>query len=477
LFGLSFASIAKFIFQFVLAKTLSTAEVGLYNLSFTIALLGSIVLLFGLDRGIVRFVAHYQGKGDLRREYGSVISSIGIVLVLCAIFLPLYYFGVDYLSKAIFLKPELGPIIRVFVISLPFYILSQLLWGVLQGRKLFKPLIVIAQLAVPSLNLIGLFVVIYLFDDTSLTVSYSYLIVSILSFLLAVYSVNRVYQSHQQDINPIYVFGELYQYVWPIFLSSIVYHTNVYKETLILGRVASNEQVGVFVISQRIATTLIIFFDLIWTIFAPSIANLYAKNNKEKLAFQLKTVTLWVFTLALPFSLILFWEAPAILAFFGPDFVVGTQMLRVLVFSQLIFVVLGPMATVLVMTGRTRLNLFDLVITFIFSLALDIYLIPRYEALGAAIASSLSLVFINLLRLGQVNHILKFHPFRSGFIHPIIAGFGSLLVGSGLRLFITDIRLVNYLFFMTIVYFSSFGIFILILQKFNKRNKKYPGIS
>jgi O-antigen/teichoic acid export membrane protein len=49
------------------------------------------------------------------------------------------------------------------------------------------------------------------------------------------------------------------------------------------------------------------------------------------------------------------------------------------------------------------------------NVGLNYWLIGRYGALGAGIATGASLVAINIVRVVQVRRLLGFHPYRKGF--------------------------------------------------------------
>jgi hypothetical protein len=74
----------------------------------------------------------------------------------------------------------------------------------------------------------------------------------------------------------------------------------------------------------------------------------------------------------------------------------------------------GMVDVVLSMAGRTRWNLGNVSLALAAMVAIDLALIPRLGALGAAIGLATAVVVNNLLPLAQVGSALRLHPFGRG---------------------------------------------------------------
>jgi O-antigen/teichoic acid export membrane protein len=436
---------------------LSTTEVGRFNLSFTVAGLIGLIVLFGMDRAVVRYVASYWSRGERSRELGITVSSITLLLLLIVVITPTFWLGADTIAQTVFQKPELTPVLRAFILSVPFVALTRLLMGILQGYKWMKPIVLIEQIGVPTLRIIGILVIILAFDQTSVLASYSFLIASVIGCIAAVKVTWRFLLSRKEGKGLTSLYSELLQYSWPLFGASILNRTNTYTETLILGAVSSTQQVGIFTVSFKIAFTLTMIFQSINSILAPFIAEVYAHSDTQQLAQQFKAVTRWILTLTLPIALVTFLEASDIMAVLKPEYIAGAPILQILTVSYLISVAVGPVAILLTMTRYARLNLLDLFLTLILSLLLDFTLIPRHGAIGAAISGAVAMTFLSILRLIQIYLAFGIHPYSWSIFKPIVAGGIATLIGlTGhqlLRNFSPGWRLVAF----SIVLFFTYG--------------------
>jgi O-antigen/teichoic acid export membrane protein len=86
----------------------------------------------------------------------------------------------------------------------------------------------------------------------------------------------------------------------------------------------------------------------------------------------------------------------------------------VLACAMLVATGCGMVDMVLAMAGRTSWNLVNVVIALGVTIGLDLLLIPRYGALGAAIGLACAMVANNVLPLIQVGRAARLHPFGPG---------------------------------------------------------------
>jgi O-antigen/teichoic acid export membrane protein len=463
--GLLITTISAFIFQFILGRALSPSEVGVFNLGLTISSLVVLVILVGLDRGVVRFIAHYVSVNDRERELGTVTNSLKIMLLTTLIIMPLSWFLADDLAVFVFHKPELAPVLQVFTLTLPFIALTRWSMGVFLGYKQVKPIVFIEQILVPVLRIVvAIFMIIALYQ-TATTFSFSYLLSAIVGFGFSGVAIWLFVHARKGDYRSAPVYRELLLFSWPLLFAGLLNRTNTYTETLVLGGFASSEQVGIYTICLKISIILTIFFEALNGIWGPYITEIFARRDLDKLTYQFKAATYWAFSLTLPFALLMFLEAPTVLAVFGPEYIQGATILRILIISQVIYVLGGMSALVLIMTGYSRLNLFNLILTILLSLLLDFLIIPTYGAMGAAIASLASLGFVTLLRAIQVFNKIHIHPYHKDLLKPILAGFLSMIVAISLKSVISTsfyvIQLVSVGALLLVVY----GLIMVLFQK------------
>jgi len=471
LVGLFFSIVVNFLFQFILVRVLDPGDVGIFNLALTITGIIGLLVIFGLDRAVVRQIAYFLGKNEFERELGVTETSVGLVFLITFLVLPLSIILAHPLSTLLFRKPDLEPILRILIYSIPFVMLTRLAMGILQAYKQMKQLVLVEQIFIPFIRVLGTLFVIVLFVGSAPSIAFAYLLMSIIGSVVAIYVAGKYYFSRKGKAKPVLDYSGLLQLAWPLLGASLLNRTNTFTETLMLGIFSSSEQVGLFSVSFKIAVTLTVIFQAINIVIAPFIAELFAKEDHNELSHQFKAVTRWGFILTLPIGLFLFLTARDILTVLNPEYLEGVIVLQILSISQLMYAIVGPVAIILTMTHYMRLNLIDLLGTLGLSLVLDIIFIPRYGASGAALAGAISIVFINLVRLIQVYKFFGLHPYDAGYIKPLIASFIAVIATVGVGHFALDFSHIARILLLGFTLFLVYGMAI-ILFRFNNTDRE-----
>ena len=131
---------------------------------------------------------------------------------------------------------------------------------------------------------------------------------------------------------------------------------------------------------------------------------------------------------ALPISSLFIIYPEKVMLLFGPEYLSSAQILVILTIGTLLQSILGAAGPTLTMAGYTKLVLWNTISAFIINFTLNIWLIPIYGILGAAIATFISLTLIGLVRVIQVRIILKINFIDIKFLKPILAGLMTYLI-------------------------------------------------
>jgi O-antigen/teichoic acid export membrane protein len=115
-----------------------------------------------------------------------------------------------------------------------------------------------------------------------------------------------------------------------------------------------------------------------------------------------------------PMYLLVLAFAPLYLGLFGSAYADGGRIVAVLAAAMLLASGCGMVDMVLAMGGRTTWNLANVAFALAVTIGVDVALIPRLGALGAAIGLAAALAVNNLLPLAQVGWALRVHPFGRG---------------------------------------------------------------
>lgn len=177
---------------------------------------------------------------------------------------------------------------------------------------------------------------------------------------------------------------------WPLMLSGMVIMVYLRIDQVMLGQMAGNEAVGIYSVAVRLAEVWYFIPSLIyWSLF-PSIVE--ARQQSEELFYQrlqkfYNLMALCAYAIALPVALAAQWLVPLL---FGEEYRGGGVILAVLIWSNIFTTLEMARGAFLTAMNWTRVYLATVVLGCLLNIGLNLWLIPLYGGLGAAIASVLS---------------------------------------------------------------------------------------
>ncbi|WP_444961236.1 lipopolysaccharide biosynthesis protein [Nocardiopsis sp. M1B1] len=137
--------------------------------------------------------------------------------------------------------------------------------------------------------------------------------------------------------------------------------------------------------------------------------------------------TAWLVCLLWPLYLSVLVFAPQVMRLFGPEYAAGATALAVVCAGQLAAAALGMGDLVLTMTGLTRLNLVNNVLSLAANVLVCVLLVPAAGATGAAVALVAAMLVRKLLPLWQLRSRVVLHPFS----RPVLAATASAVTWFG----------------------------------------------
>jgi O-antigen/teichoic acid export membrane protein len=216
----------------------------------------------------------------------------------------------------------------------------------------------------------------------------------------------------------------------PNFLTTIVNTMLDSIDTLLLAFFVSNIQIGEYSAAIKISLFISLPLTSLNVVFTPTIAELYAKKEHQKLLSMFQVVTKWTITLTLPIFAISTLFAVPLLELSGKGFTAAWPLVIALAAGNLANAATGPVGYLLLMTGYQKFSLFNSAATIVLNIVLGIILTPRYGAMGTAISTGIAIGVINVIRLVEVYLLLKMFPYRWDTLKPFAAGLiSSLLTG------------------------------------------------
>jgi O-antigen/teichoic acid export membrane protein len=414
--GVGFASVG------VLTNYLGIEHYGDYAYALAWLTMLATIGRLGFNKSAIRYLASYRATADWPRVRGFMLYcrrttywiSTVTALLGCAILWLAWdpiaaYYGNERFLTAMMLA----------LISLPLLSYLQVSEGVLDGFKKVAQSQIPLRIARPGLIAL-LTVVVYSWTRLGQTVSPSGAMVmtvessmiinlaaTLLALLLASALVRRTLPSEVRTAKPVFESRDWFitsrDMMWTSGFNLVIFEA----DQILLGILSTTEDVGVFSVASRVAQLLIVALTATNAILYPMTADLFARNKMNELQRIVTLGATAVFFIAFVLAVVLFIGSDYLELLFSDGFGAATPLLRVLIIGQLVNAFTGPALLLLNMTGHHRDSARILGFTAVINVVMNAGLIKLYGAMGAAIATSLSIILWNTIAAFVVWHRLK----------------------------------------------------------------------
>jgi len=451
--------------RMIIARFLGPGDYGLISLGLAGMTIAATLSMVGLPTGIVRYVSFYKGKGNEGKIKGTILGALKISFPLSIIFALLFFFGAGWISFHVFHEPNLTPVLRIFAIGIPFWVLASNFIATTVGFQDLRYRVYVNDLFQNILKLVAIVILLALgFGVLGAAIGWVLAIIA-MSFLAAYFLERRVFSIFNTKIKSIPMERELFSFSWPLMFVGVLALITGLTDTLMLGYFESTYDVGIYNAALPTASLMGIAAGSFAIIFMPVISELYSKDKIEELRKTYSTVTKWIVSLVFPGFLLMFlFSRPILRILWGSEYVIGAIALSILAFGYLISACAGLSGGVISAFGRTKQILGIGSVGASANFALNLYLIPLYGINGAAVATASSIIVTSILSLGVVYHISKLQPFRLSYLKPVLTSTMAALLVYAITetLFepVSSYVLIPMFFVFLIVYF-----FLLLLFK------------
>jgi O-antigen/teichoic acid export membrane protein len=425
--GFLFLNMISFISNALITRYLGADDYGLFVLATRVLDFIIVFSSLGFATTIVRHVAYFHAREDHGRVKGTVLYSLRVVLVVSFVVLALFFALGPFLFDRIFLQPEMGPLFRIILLSLPLSLIAMVYLSALNGLKHIKSTIIIRNFINPVVFTVLVGAVI-LFDWKLTGLMWVYVAAGLVTAFLAFNSLGKAYMKKLKDTRPEVEKKKLWNFSYPMLLIQVFTNITTLVPIFVIGYYMSSSDVGVFNVSLKIALIVSFSLNAFAMIFAPVMSELFSKKDHDMISRLYKTITKWTFSFSLVVFFIILLFPGTLLGIFGPEFVSGTEILLFIAGGELVNSGAGLVGSLILMSGRPKIILANNIFKFLLVVILCLILIPGYGLTGAAFAVALGQVSVNIIRLIELYHLEKMHPFKPSYYKPLLAGTAAYLI-------------------------------------------------
>lgn len=404
--------LAGYLFIHLALRYTSLSMYGSFVLSLALIQLGALGARLGLDLAVVKHVA-VSGVAahatpairDYYRQGLWIITVAGLGITT------LVYFGSSWLAQLVFHQPGLTTPFRIAAWGILPTALTHYHAGALRGLKqvaLYAGLLNGALVAAVTL---------LLFSHYTWMPAYpleaTYVAGAILMCAVSFYAWHRQRLPLQPAGSyPSATTKGLLRESLPMLSASALTIVQGWTDTLFLGILSSQENVGIFQVLLKLAAILNIVLFAVNSGAAPQFAQLHQGAQHRQLRLYVQRSTRLIVWASLPVLAVLALAYTPLIRWLGNDFDATPYYIAFLLLcaGQAVNAFCGSGGQLLTMTGHQNINRNIIFLSFLISTVLYVILIPRWGVYGAAIANMSGLISRNLLYVYYTYQRLQVNP-------------------------------------------------------------------
>lgn len=402
------AAVGSALLAFSLAATIEVGLVSDFYLSLTIILGVSILIRYGLERSIVRFVGSLSeneerlsiGQFRLLTQNAKLITKRWLLLALIS------------MPFSSIISSKLNTSFVIIILSVLILSLSMLISGFYRG--VYRPTIsMLFDLGITSLFSSGiLFLLSYL--GVNLTLNYIFSIIALVNTLLVIGFIlinkTKLILSNETKHVPSTPSEDVFSAQLSTTNAFMVMTAVVFLQNIVIALVlelsVNSVDLALFKISEKIALTIGFFQSVIIAIYAPYFAKNAKEQDKRKIVKTYRHSLIMGGFFALPAFFLILTYSNEILGLFGEQYGEATNILIILSLAQLFNVLFGQSGLALNMSGKEKITRNIIIFSSLISLPISYILCENYGGLGASFSILISTLIFNVL---SFSFFFKYH--------------------------------------------------------------------
>lgn len=380
-----------------LGRTLGASGLGILDLSNKIVSILLVFSLFGTKDVLIKHISissaekNWQIIGKRIHTVTLLTSSIASILTIIG------FFKAPFIANTFFKVPELStPLQIIFIALLPQTLSRVFSSGLIGFGKIWQSNLVNETMSmwIVSLFLILMYLFNYSVDIIRVAIIYAIgrCIVAITVYLYwrKVYSFKHI---KKIELRPVITMAI------PLLIVSSTTIIAANADAIMTGLFSTTKEVGLYNVASKLALLSSLFLQVSNAAISPKIAAMYKQNRQNEIQKMVSNVTIGLMIIAISTLVFFVVTGEIILGVWGNEFKGAYIILLVLLIGQFFNVSSGCAGLVLVMCGYEKIHGIISVIFVLLNIAMNYILIKQYGALGAAIATALTVSSENITKL------------------------------------------------------------------------------
>jgi O-antigen/teichoic acid export membrane protein len=426
----------NFAIQILIVRYLSKADYGAYAYALSLVSLGVSIATFGLDRSITRFIPIYDEEKEYDKLWGTIVMVAGTILSISLGLILLVYGFHNLATGSVISNEQATSLLLVMVFSIPIQAMDGLSMGLFAVMAKPRAIFYRKNILGPLLRLTV--VLLLVFSGAGVMfLAVGFVIAGALT--VGLYSIFLYRTVKSEGLLAHFHWGtlrmpgrEIFGFTVPLLASDLLYMVINTTDAVLVGHFRGTDAVGALRVVLPVAQLNLLVFSSFTLLFTPAAARLFARRDTEGISHLYWHTATWIAVLTFPiFALTFSLSEPVTTTLYGERYSGSATYLTLFALAYYCNAALGFNGLTLKVFGKVRFVVVISIVAAATNLALNFALVPVYGALGAAIATSSTLIVHNILKqwgLRRGTGISLFQRKDAVAYVAIAVGAGALLI-------------------------------------------------
>lgn len=403
--SLATSSLAHLLLRMVLGKELGPKGLGTYTLVFTIYMFGMQFAAFGFGAALTNYIAEHKNNIDKTKEYISsgVIGSITSGTIMGIL---IYTFS-EFISTNFFHIPKMVTLLKITAVCFPFIAIQKATTGTLNGFRKMNHFAMVNVLQNTFVFLISIFFVLFL----KMGVTGAVIGFVVPTVVIGVFSLLFVRKSFFLPSRVVLssVLREITWFGFYVVLGNSIWLINTQIDSLLVGRFMSETDVGYYATAVIIMQGITLLPSAIQAVTTPAMATYYGKREYSKIKELVKNTMLKTFAIEFIFLIFLtIFGKYIITTLFSKEFAPAYVPMLVLSIGYLVYAPWMSVGAIFACIGKVNLSFKLNGLCAILNTTLNLLLIPNFGLIGAASATTFSLIISFMINFHFIKKYTRF---------------------------------------------------------------------
>ncbi len=414
--------IGGYIYKVAMANLLGPAGYGILSLTWPLQGFFIIIAGAGLPPAIAKHVSEYHAQNDAEMVKSVISIATVMMTALGLIFSVIIFFLAEPIAVGIFGKPEAILPFQLIALITPFSVIVGAMRGTFQGFYQMTNILITRAVELVFMVSVAVALVFAGFYVAGAVIGTAVGFMAALAAAIYLFQRdvrNKLSSSRKllSKASPELDFSDkmriakmLIIFSIPVVITGLAELALYDLATLVIGVYYPDRYAGYFNVSSTIARFPLIISMAVATSVLPATAEAMSLRDHDLLKVYIRQSYRYVSFVVIPLCVgTVVFASPIINLLFGDAYLPGVVALQILAAGMLFFTLYTISSSISQGLGKPRLPMYVLIAGTIMDLVLSLVLVPPYGINGAAVATTISSLFImttlmwNTLKLAKIS--------------------------------------------------------------------------